>query len=133
MSVVEINGVSKYYGTQKALDQVYLRIDRGEVVGLLGPNGAGKSTLMKLLTSFLSPDEGEISLGGMNIRNHSLQIRQRVGYLPENNPLYPEMYVKEYLKFVYDMYPGLNRDPRRVGEMIDLTGLGPEQNKKIGA
>ncbi len=133
MSVVEIKGVSKFYGNQKALDQVSISIDRGEVVGLLGPNGAGKSTLMKLLTSFLSPDGGDISLQGINVRDHSLQIRQWVGYLPENNPLYPEMYVKEYLRFVYEMYPGGRKNMNRVSEIIELTGLGPEQNKKIGA
>ncbi len=133
MSVVEIKGVSKFYGSQKALDQVNINIDRGEVVGLLGPNGAGKSTLMKLLTSFLSADEGEISIQGLNVRDHSLKIRQWVGYLPENNPLYPEMYVREYLRFVYEMYPGKHKGSNRVSEMIDLTDLGPEQNKKIGA
>ena len=133
MSVVEIKGVSKYYGSQKALDQVDINIDKGEVVGLLGPNGAGKSTLMKLLTSFLSADEGEISIQGLNVRDHSLKIRQWVGYLPENNPLYPEMYVREYLRFVYEMYPGKHKGSNRVNEMIDLTGLGMEQNKKIGA
>ena len=133
MSVVEIKGVSKFYGSQKALDQVNVSIDRGEVVGLLGPNGAGKSTLMKLLTSFISADEGEISIRGLNVREHSLKIRQWVGYLPENNPLYPEMYVREYLRFVYEMYPTNNKNLSRVDEMIELTGLGPEQNKKIGA
>ncbi|MBE0650816.1 MAG: ATP-binding cassette domain-containing protein [Bacteroidales bacterium] len=133
MSVVEIKGVSKFYGKQKALNQVNINIDRGEVVGLLGPNGAGKSTLMKLLTSFISADEGEITIQGVNVREQSLKIRQWVGYLPENNPLYPEMYVREYLRFVYEMYPNKQRNPNRVSEMIDLTGLGPEQNKKIGA
>lgn len=133
MSVVEIKGVSKFYGSQKALNQVNISIDRGEVVGLLGPNGAGKSTLMKLLTSFISADEGEISIQGLNVREQSLKIRQWVGYLPENNPLYPEMYVREYLRFVYEMYPGKNKNSNRVEEMIELTGLGPEQNKKIGA
>jgi len=133
MSVVEIKGVSKFYGSQKALDQVNISIDRGEVVGLLGPNGAGKSTLMKLLTSFITADEGEISIQGLNVREDSLKIRQWVGYLPENNPLYPEMYVREYLRFVYEMYPGKNKNLNRVREIIELTGLGPEQNKKIGA
>lgn len=133
MSVVEIKNVSKFYGSQMALNQVNVNIDRGDIVGLLGPNGAGKSTLMKLLTSFLSADEGEISIQGMNVREHSLKIRQWVGYLPENNPLYPEMYVREYLRFVYEMYPGKHKVSNRVSEMIDLTGLGPEQNKKIGA
>lgn len=133
MSVVDIRGVSKFYGSQKALDGVSIAIDKGEVVGLLGPNGAGKSTLMRLLTSFITADEGEISIRGFNVGDHSLKIRQWVGYLPENNPLYPEMYVREYLRFVYEMYPGKHKNPDRVREMIDLTGLGPEQNKKIGA
>lgn len=133
MSIVEIKEVSKSYGKQKALDRVSFNVDRGGVVGLLGPNGAGKSTLMKLLTSFIPPDEGEIRINGHDVQAHSLKIRQWIGYLPENNPLYPEMYVREYLGFVFEMYNTSGKTRERVSEMIGLTGLDTEKNKKIGA
>jgi ABC-2 type transport system ATP-binding protein len=131
MSVIDITGVSKYYGTEKALDRVSLSIDQGEIVGLLGPNGAGKSTLMKLLTSYLPPDEGNLTVRGMDVQTTSLSTRRLMGYLPENNPLYPEMYVREYLAFVYGMYFPKRKSGERVDEMVVLTGLESVQNKKI--
>lgn len=131
MSVIEIKGVSKYYGSEKALDNVSLSIDRGEVVGLLGPNGAGKSTLMKLLTSYLPPDEGSLKVIGNDVQKASLLTRQSMGYLPENNPLYQDMYVREYLDFVYGMYFPKKNATERVNEMVQLTGLAEVRKKKI--
>ena len=132
MSAIEIKGVTKFYGQQKALDAVDLQIKSGEVLGLLGPNGAGKSTLMKILCGFIPPSSGSVHVHGMNIRTDALKIRRLVGYLPENNPLYPEMYVREYLNFVLRMYGNHPDTKKRVTQMIELTGLGPEQHKKIG-
>ena len=133
MATIEIKKVTKLYGKQKAVDNVSLSIDKGEVVGLLGPNGAGKSTLMKILTSFIPPSSGTVSIKGLDIEENSLKIRQLVGYLPENNPLYLEMYIKEYLKFVLRMYTHKKNSDQLVRDVIALTGLEPEQKKKIGA
>jgi len=132
MKAIEIEGVTKFYGKQKALDSIQLKIESGQVLGLLGPNGAGKSTLMKILTAFISPSSGTARIHGFDVRMDGSKIKKIVGYLPENNPLYPEMYVREYLLFVLRMY-GHHFDPRkRVDQIIDLTGLGSEQQKKIG-
>lgn len=131
MSVIEIKGVSKFYGSEKALDNVSLSIDKGEVVGLLGPNGAGKSTLMKLLTSYLPPDEGSLKVNGKDVQEASLFTRKSMGYLPENNPLYQDMYVREYLDFVYGMYFPKRNATERVNEIVRLTGLDEVRNKKI--
>lgn len=129
---ITISRITKVYGTQKALDDVSLSISPGEVVGLLGPNGAGKSTLMKILTCFIPPTTGEASVCGFDIHEQPLEVKRKVGYLPENNPLYPEMYVKEYLDFVAGIY-NLKGRKQMIGEMIALTGLSSEQHKKIGA
>ncbi len=133
MHSVEIKDLTKIYGSQKALDSVNLSIGRGEVVGLLGPNGAGKSTLMKILTAYIPSTSGLVLVNGKNVDDDSLEIRKNLGYLPENNPLYLDMYVKEYLGFVLKMYPKKFNVKSRVEEMIELTGLGREQNKIIGA
>ncbi len=133
MSTVEIKNITKIYGTQKALDNVSLSIDKGEVVGLLGPNVAGKSTLMKILTSFIPPSSGSASIKGFDVQEDSLKTRQYIGYLPENNPLYLDMYVREYLKFVLRIYKHIKNTGQAVNNIIQLTGLGPEQKKKIGA
>lgn len=131
--MIEINNITKLYGQQKALDNVSLTINKGEIIGLLGPNGAGKSTLMKILTSFIPPTSGNASINGLDVENDSLKIRELIGYLPENNPLYTDMYVKEYLKFVLRIYKNVNKKDSVIKEVIELTGLGPEQHKKIGA
>ncbi len=131
MSII-VKNITKLYGKQKALDNVSFTIDAGEVVGLLGPNGAGKSTMMKIITCFIPPTSGEVSVNGFDIYDNSLEVRKRVGYLPENNPLYLEMYIREYLEYTAGVY-GIKEKRKRVDEMIDITGLGPEQNKKIGA
>ena len=104
MKSIEIKEVTKLYGKQKALDSITFDISKGEIVGLLGPNGAGKSTLMKIITSFITPNAGSVLINGVDVLEDELVTRARVGYLPENNPLYPEMYISEYLAFVLKMY-----------------------------
>jgi ABC-2 type transport system ATP-binding protein len=133
MHSIEVSNISKFYGKQKVLDNVSLEVDKGRVVGLLGPNGAGKSTLMKILTSYIPPYEGQARILGMDVQTEALKIRNFVGYLPENNPLYPEMYVREYLSFVLKMYATGFTVKKRVDEVIELTSLEPEQHKIIGA
>ncbi|MDE5422305.1 gliding motility-associated ABC transporter ATP-binding subunit GldA [Ancylomarina sp. DW003] len=130
---IQVKEVSKFYGKQKALDNLSFEISDAEVVGFLGPNGAGKSTMMKIITGFLPQSSGEVFVNGMNVTEHSLEIRKQIGYLPEHNPLYLDLYVKEYLEYVAGIYKLGKKKKQRVAEMIDLTGLGLEQNKKIGA
>jgi ABC-2 type transport system ATP-binding protein len=130
---ISVSNITKLYGAQKALDSISIEIKPGEIVGLLGPNGAGKSTLMKILTCFIPPTSGDASVCGFDILEQSIEVRKKVGYLPENNPLYTELYVKEFLEFIAGTH-GLKGDhKKRVAEMIDLTGLQREQHKKIGA
>lgn len=126
---ISIKNVSKFYGEQAALQSVSLNVKKGEVVGFLGPNGAGKSTLMKIITCYLPANEGKVKVCGEDVQEDSLSVRSKVGYLPEHNPMYLEMYIKEYLEFVAGIY---NSPKERVSEMIELTGLTPEQHKKIG-
>lgn len=133
METIEVNNISKLYGEQKALDNINLKIDKGEVVGLLGPNGAGKSTLMKILTSYLTPTSGEVFINGFDVQEESIRIKQFIGYLPEHNPLYQDMYIKEYLKFILKMYKLRKPADKSVSDILFLTGLEPEQHKKIGA
>lgn len=130
---VTVNRVTKLYGKQKALDDVSFEIGTGQVVGLLGPNGAGKTTLMKIITCFLPATSGSITVNGLDVIEHSVEVRKQVGYLPEHNPLYYDMYVKEYLAFVAGIYMPFSKANKRVGAMIELTGLELEQHKKIGA
>lgn len=132
MSTVKIEGITKYYGQQKALDNISLTINKGEVVGLLGPNGAGKSTLMKILTTVIPASSGTAQVYGLDIEEQSLEIRKHIGYLPENNPLYTDMYVREYLSFVFKSYPINGNVKKAVEDVIQLTGLGDESRKKIG-
>ncbi len=129
---IEVKQVYKYYGEQAALNNVSFSIKSGEIVGFLGPNGAGKSTMMKIITCYLSKSEGEVKVCGLDVDADSLEIRKRVGYLPEHNPLYLEMYIKEYLSFVANIYK-LKNVKQRVADMIELVGLQKEQHKKIGA
>ncbi|HYX09978.1 MAG TPA: gliding motility-associated ABC transporter ATP-binding subunit GldA [Bacteroidales bacterium] len=131
MSII-VSGVNKYYGSQQALKNVSFDIHSGELVGFIGPNGAGKSTMMKIITGFLPQSSGDVKVSGLDIMKDSLAIRKIIGYLPENNPLYPGMYVKEYLKFVAGMYK-LKNTGQRIKEVIHSTGLEAEQTKKIGA
>jgi ABC-2 type transport system ATP-binding protein len=131
MSIIT-RDIIKVYGTQTVLDKVNINIGKGEVVGLLGPNGAGKSTLMKILTGYIPPTSGEASVYGFDVLFHSEDVKKIVGYLPEHNPLYPDMYIKEYLEFIAGIHKLGKNAPKRIREMIEITGLGPEQNKKIG-
>jgi len=127
---IEVKEVSKIYGDQKALDQVSFSIDTGEIVGFLGPNGAGKSTMMKILTCYLPQTAGKVKVNGFDVEEESMKVREQVGYLPEHNPLYLDMYVREFLTFV----AGLSGAPTlRVDELIERTGLTPEKHKKIEA
>jgi ABC-2 type transport system ATP-binding protein len=130
---IEVIGVTKLYGAQKALNDVSVKLEKGQVAGLLGPNGAGKSTLMKIITCFIPPNAGTVNVSGFNIQNDPMEVRKRVGYLPEHNPLYLEMYVHEFLLFIAGLHKLPGNRQKRVQEMIEMTGLQPEQHKKIGA
>jgi len=127
---IKATGVSKYYGKQKALDEVSFSISSGEIVGFLGPNGAGKSTMMKIITGYFPPNEGEIEVIGLDAVEKSLEVRKSVGYLPEHNPLYGEMYVTEYLRYVAGIYK-IEDKKSRVELIIHQVGLTPERHKKI--
>ncbi len=130
---IEVEGLAKKYGDQWAVDHVSFDVPAGQVVGFLGPNGAGKSTTMKMLTGYISPTQGSAKVCGISVTDDSLSVRKQVGYLPESNPLYYDMYVKEYLRFVAGLYDLDKQTKSRVSEMIELTGLQLEQHKKIGA
>ena len=132
MSIL-VQGVSKFYGEQKALDNISFEVKTGEIVGFLGPNGAGKSTMMKIITGFMPASSGNVSVNGLNVEADNLEIKKQIGYLPENNPLYPEMYVREYLGFVASIYNSGISGKKLTDNIIELTGLAPEQNKKIGS
>ncbi|MEX1188875.1 MAG: gliding motility-associated ABC transporter ATP-binding subunit GldA [Bacteroidia bacterium] len=129
---IQVSNVTKVYGEQKALDDVSFQVNKGEILGFLGPNGAGKSTIMKIITTFIPPSEGTVSVCGFDILTQSMDVRKNVGYLPENNPLYLDMYVKEYLGFIAGLHK-ISGKQKRIEEMIGLTGLEREQHKKIGA
>jgi ABC-2 type transport system ATP-binding protein len=130
---ISTHKITKLYGSQKALDGVSFEVSKGQVVGFLGPNGAGKSTMMKILTCYIPQSEGSAQVCGFDIGEASIEVRKRIGYLPENNPLYTDMYIREYLEFTAGVY-GLKGNVRsRINEMISVTGLEAEQQKKIGA
>ena len=129
--MIDVNNISKLYGEQRAVDHATFHVGKGEIVGLLGPNGAGKSTLMKILTCFIPPTEGDATVCGHSIYDDTLAVRRAIGYLPEHNPLYLDMYVREYLRFAAGLSGVKNRN-ERADEMIELTGLTPEVGKKIG-
>lgn len=128
---IEVKNITKIYGTQKALDNVTFNVNSGEIVGFLGPNGAGKSTMMKILTGYIPQTEGNAKVCGLDIITQSMEVRKLVGYLPESNPLYGEMYVKEYLRFVAGMHHVKGNISALVNKMVEMTGLGLEQKKKI--
>jgi ABC-2 type transport system ATP-binding protein len=126
---IEVQNISKSYGTQKALDNISFKVNKGEIVGFLGPNGAGKSTLMKILTTYINADEGLAKVNDFDVKDNPINVQKSVGYLPEHNPLYLDLYVKEYLAFNADVYKVAKS---RIDEVIALTGLTPESHKKIG-
>jgi ABC-2 type transport system ATP-binding protein len=126
---IEVTNLSKSYGAQKALDSITFSVKKGEIVGFLGPNGAGKSTLMKILTTYLTADEGVALVNDKNVISDTKEVQKIIGYLPEHNPLYLDLYVREYLAFNADVY---KVPSSRIQEVIELTGLTPESHKKIG-
>lgn len=129
---ISVSGITKLYGSQKALNQVSFEVGKSEITGFLGPNGAGKSTMMKILTCYIPPSSGKASVCGFDVAGDSMEVKKRIGYLPEHNPLYLDMYVKEFLAFTGGIYK-VKQLKSRVAEMIEMTGLKLEQNKKIGA
>jgi ABC-2 type transport system ATP-binding protein len=130
---ISIQHILKNYGSQLALNDINFEVSKGEIVGFLGPNGAGKSTLMKILCCYLPPTAGKAAICGFDVEEQSMEVRKRIGYLPENNPLYYDMYVKEYLNFILGIRNWKGDKKKRIAEMIDMVGLQVEQHKKIGA
>jgi ABC-2 type transport system ATP-binding protein len=128
MSIIA-NNITKFFGKQKALNKVSFTIEKGEIVGFLGPNGAGKSTMMKILTTYHTADEGKAEVNSFDVQSEKKNVQKSIGYLPEHNPLYLDMYVKEYLAFNAEVY---KVDKQRINTVIEQTGLTPEANKKIG-
>ncbi|NOY38393.1 MAG: gliding motility-associated ABC transporter ATP-binding subunit GldA [Chlorobi bacterium] len=130
---IEVRNVTKYYGEQKALDNISFSVPAGQVTGFLGPNGAGKSTMMKIITGSLPPSSGEALVRGIDIRSAPVEVKRHIGYLSEHNPLYPEMFVREYLMYVAGIYHLGRKRTERVAEIISITGLEREKQKKIGS
>jgi len=128
---ISVTNLTKVYGSQKAVDAISFSAEPGKILGFLGPNGAGKSTTMKMLTCFIPQTSGEATVSGFNISNQTLEVRRNIGYLPENNPLYQDLYVKESLGFTADVHK-IGNKKKRIDEVIGLVGLGNEQHKKIG-
>lgn len=128
---VALKNVSKVYGSQFAVDDISFSVSAGEVLGFLGPNGAGKSTTMKMITGYLNPSAGNIEVCGLSPQENALETKAKIGYLPEHNPLYKDMYIREYLLFMARVHK-LSNPAHRIQELIDMTGLGPEQHKQIG-
>ena len=128
---IEVKNLTKTYGHEIAVNNINFQLKKGEITGLLGPNGAGKSTTMKMITGALAPNNGSIKINDIDILKNPIEAQKIIGYLPEQNPLYTEMYVREYLQFIADLYSNIT--PNRIEEVINLTGLLPESNKKIEA
>ncbi|MFT7481954.1 MAG: ABC-2 type transport system ATP-binding protein [Oceanospirillaceae bacterium] len=130
---ITVQNLTKIYGTQRAIDSLNFTIKKGEIVGFLGPNGAGKSTTMKIITGFLSATEGSAEVEGLSVTEQPIEVKKRIGYLPEHNPLYVDMYVREFLNFMGSLYGIEGKQLKnRVAEIIELVGLSVEQHKKIG-
>lgn len=132
MSVI-VKNLTKYYGSTKAINNITFEVNTGEILGFLGPNGAGKTTTMKIITCFLPPNDGIVEVDGFNIFEHSLEVRKKIGYLPEHNPLYPDMNVLEYLEFIAKLH-NLNKNAinQRIKTMVEVCGLGDVRHKDIG-
>ena len=128
---IEVKALTKIYGDQKAVDAISYNINKAEIVGFLGPNGAGKSTTMKMITGYLAPDEGDITVSGIDVKKDPLASKKKIGYLPESNALYYDMYIKEYLSFVADLH-SISNTQQAISNVIEQVGLTPEKNKKIG-
>lgn len=125
---IQLTSISKTYAAQKAVNEISFKAEKGEIVGFLGPNGAGKSTTMKILTGFIKPDEGVVSVNGIDVVKNPIEAQKSIGYLPEHNPLYLDMYVREYLQFQASIY---KVSKNKIGEVIEKVGLGSEAHKKI--
>ena len=128
---IEVKDLSKHYGEQKAIDAISFTVGKGEIVGFLGPNGAGKSTTMKIITGYLGQDGGQATVCGIDVKESPLDSKKKIGYLPEANPLYPDMYVREYLGFIADVHKVKDKK-KKVEEVIVTVGLTPESKKKLG-
>ncbi len=128
---VKVNSLTKYFGKQAAVNNLSFEAKKGEILGFLGPNGAGKSTTMRMLTTYISPSKGSIEIAGFDPKSDSLKIREKLGYLPEHNPLYLDLYVKEFLEFAASIHK-LKSKRKKVQEVVEMTGLGLEAKKKIG-
>lgn len=132
MSII-LQQITKFYGSQKALDNVSFSAEKGQILGLLGPNGAGKSTTMKIITGYLVPNEGKVEVGGIDVVKNPKEARKKIGYLPEHNPLYLDMYVREFLDFTGSIFQiPSSQKSARIEELIEITGLTAERKKKIG-
>lgn len=131
MSII-VENLTKLYGTQEAVSNISFKLEKGEIVGFIGPNGAGKSTTMKILSCFTLPTSGEAWINGISIFNDPLKIRKTIGYLPEQNPLYDDLYIAEYLEFLCILHHISHRRKQKIEEMIEITGLSAERHKKIG-
>jgi len=128
---IEVKGLTKIYGEQKAVNNISFQVAKGQIVGFLGPNGAGKSTTMKIITGYLQQDAGTATVCGINVKDHPIDTKKKIGYLPEANPLYHEMYVREYLDFIAGIHHLQNKKDN-IDEVIKITGLGTESKKKTG-
>ncbi|MGZ3950336.1 MAG: gliding motility-associated ABC transporter ATP-binding subunit GldA [Flavisolibacter sp.] len=128
---VEVRGLTKIYGEQRAVDNISFSVNKGEIVGFLGPNGAGKSTTMKMITGYLEPTSGDVNVSGIDVNKTPLEAKKRVGYLPESNPLYYDMYVREYLSFIAEVHSISNKQ-QAINNVIEQVGLTPESKKKLG-
>jgi len=131
MSII-VKDLVKLYGVQRAVDRVSFEIDGGEIIGFIGPNGAGKSTVMKIICGYISATSGTVSVNGFDVERQSMEVRRSIGYLPEHNPLYQDMFVKEFLTFAAGLYKIGNATKQRILDIVEATGLGNEQHKKIG-
>ena len=131
MSII-VHNLVKLYGNQRAVDQVTFEINSREIVGFIGPNGAGKSTVMKIICGYISASSGTVSVNGFDVEKQTMEVKRHIGYLPEHNPLYHDMYVKEYLAFTAGLYQLGRTAKTRISDIIEATGLGDEQKKKIG-
>ncbi len=130
---ISVQNLTKYYGEQKAVNDISFDVKQGEIVGFIGPNGAGKSTTMKIITCYISNFEGNVQVDGLDVRWKALEVKKLIGYLPEHNPLYVEMYVREYLEFMARVYDIAQPFKPAIDAVIEQTGLQLEQHKKIGA
>src|SRR5688500_844135 len=129
---IKVSSLSKIYGSQKAVDEISFEVNKGEVLGFLGPNGAGKSTTMKILTCFIPQSSGTATVCGHDTITEPLEVTKKIGYLPESNPLYYDMYIREYLEFVAGLHKLGKITQSRIDEMIEVTGLTAERKKKVG-